>query len=117
LVCTGIEVNDYLAGKGFAHTRVEPLPADPHRMFLGDTTAREAHTLLGKADLLVLRRPAGPRRQLRRYQPVGGGAGQARTVHVRPGFRARRLGGERGSDRLTGRAADPGTVGECGHHP
>jgi beta-lactamase class A len=48
LVCTGIEVNEYLAGKGFAHTRVEPLPADPHRMFLGDTTAREAHTLLGK---------------------------------------------------------------------
>jgi beta-lactamase class A len=46
LVCTGTEVNDYLAGKGFTHTRVEPLPDDPHRMFLGVTTARETHTLL-----------------------------------------------------------------------
>jgi beta-lactamase class A len=46
LVCTGAEVNDYLAGKGFTHMRVEPLPADPRRMFLGRTTARETHTLL-----------------------------------------------------------------------
>jgi beta-lactamase class A len=46
LVCPGDEVNAYLAGKGFRHTRVEPLPADPRRMFLGHTTAREAHTLV-----------------------------------------------------------------------
>jgi beta-lactamase class A len=48
LVCTGTEVNDYLAGKGFTHTRVRPLPDDPHRMFLGTTTARESHRLLRK---------------------------------------------------------------------
>lgn len=48
LVCTGTEVNDYLAGEGFVHTRVEPLPDDPHRMFLGTTTARETHRLLHK---------------------------------------------------------------------
>jgi beta-lactamase class A len=48
LVCTGPEVNDYLAAKGFARTRVEPLPDDPHRMFLGTTTAGETHRLLRK---------------------------------------------------------------------
>jgi beta-lactamase class A len=48
LVCTGLEINDYLARKGFAHTRVEPLPTNPHRMFLGNTTARETHTLLSR---------------------------------------------------------------------
>jgi beta-lactamase class A len=48
LVCTGTEVNDFLAAKGFTHTRVRPLPDDPHRMFLGTTTAREAHLLLRK---------------------------------------------------------------------
>jgi beta-lactamase class A len=48
LVCTGIEVNDYLAGKGLAHTRVEPLPDNPRRMFLGTTTARETHRLLSE---------------------------------------------------------------------
>jgi beta-lactamase class A len=47
-VCTGAEVNDYLAGKGFVHTRVQPLPGNPHRMYLGTTTARETHTLLSK---------------------------------------------------------------------
>jgi beta-lactamase class A len=46
LVCPGDEVNAYLAGKGFRHTRVEPLPADPRQMFLGHTTAREAQTLV-----------------------------------------------------------------------
>jgi beta-lactamase class A len=46
LVCTGTEVNTYLAGLGLAHTRVEPLAADPRRMYLGTTTAREIHTLL-----------------------------------------------------------------------
>jgi beta-lactamase class A len=48
LVCPGDEVNAYLAGKGFRRTRVDPLPDDPRRMFLGRTTAREAHTLVGR---------------------------------------------------------------------
>jgi beta-lactamase class A len=39
------EVNEVLAGKGFAVTRVEPV-ADPHRFLLGVTTARETVTLL-----------------------------------------------------------------------
>ncbi|WP_240941978.1 serine hydrolase [Planosporangium thailandense] len=47
-VCAGPEINEYLAGKGFTHTRVEPLPDDPRRMFLGTTTARETHRLLHK---------------------------------------------------------------------
>ena len=45
-VCPGPEVNGYLAARGFTHTRVEPLPDRPQRMFLGTTTAREAHALL-----------------------------------------------------------------------
>jgi beta-lactamase class A len=61
LVCTGAEVNDYLAGKGFAHTRVEPLPDNPHRMFLGTTTARETHTLLSKLVGGVMVAPAATR--------------------------------------------------------
>jgi beta-lactamase class A len=48
LVCPGDEVNAYLAGNGFRHTRVDPLPDDPRRMFLGRTTAREAHTLVSR---------------------------------------------------------------------
>jgi beta-lactamase class A len=48
LVCPGDEVNAYLAGKGFRHTRVDPLTDDPRRMFLGRTTAREAHTLVSR---------------------------------------------------------------------
>jgi beta-lactamase class A len=61
LVCTGDDVNRYLAGRGFTHTRVEPLPADPHRMFLGVTTAREAHTLLGKLVAGTMVSPASTR--------------------------------------------------------
>ncbi|NJC81894.1 serine hydrolase [Planosporangium mesophilum] len=46
LVCTGVEVNEYLSTRGFTHTRVEPLPDDPRRMFLGTTTPHETHALL-----------------------------------------------------------------------
>jgi beta-lactamase class A len=45
LVCPAAEINDILAAKGFAHTRVEPV-ADPNRFFLGTTTPREIQDLL-----------------------------------------------------------------------
>jgi beta-lactamase class A len=45
LVCTSSEVNDILVAKGFPNTQVEPT-ANPHRMFLGETTPREMHNLL-----------------------------------------------------------------------
>jgi len=45
-VVSGPEINEILAAKGFAHTRVESLPADPSRFFLGLTTPRETADLL-----------------------------------------------------------------------
>jgi beta-lactamase class A len=47
LVCAPAEINAYLERKGFLNTRVIPA-ANPRRMFLGKTTARETHTLLTK---------------------------------------------------------------------
>jgi beta-lactamase class A len=61
LVCPGDEVNAYLAGKGFRHTRVDPLPDDPRRMFLGRTTAREAHTLVSRLSAGTMVSPAATR--------------------------------------------------------
>jgi beta-lactamase class A len=52
------EVNAFLAGRGFARTRVEPV-ADPHRFLLGDTTARETHDLLARLAAGTLIDPAG----------------------------------------------------------
>jgi beta-lactamase class A len=47
LVCAPAEINAYLQRKGFTDTRVIPA-ANPRRMYLGTTTARETHTLLTK---------------------------------------------------------------------
>jgi beta-lactamase class A len=71
-VCPGPEVNERLAALGCAYTRVRPLPDQPHRFFLGETTARETAGLLrgltdgtllslaSRAFLLgVLRAPSG----------------------------------------------------------
>lgn len=60
-VCPGTEVNEYLAGRGFTHTRVEPLPHDPRRMFLGTTTARETHRLLHRLVTGAMVSPASTR--------------------------------------------------------
>jgi beta-lactamase class A len=46
LVCPGPAVNDFLAGRGLVHTRVDPVAPDGRRMDLGWTTARESHLLL-----------------------------------------------------------------------
>ncbi|GAA3211225.1 serine hydrolase [Dactylosporangium siamense] len=51
------EINEILAAKGFAHTRVEPV-ADPARFFLGDTTPRETHDLLWRLATRTLLTPA-----------------------------------------------------------
>ncbi|NJC63884.1 serine hydrolase [Planosporangium flavigriseum] len=61
LVCTGPEVNEYLAARDFRHTRVQPAPGNPHRMFLGTTTAREAHRLLRMLVAGTLISPAATR--------------------------------------------------------
>jgi beta-lactamase class A len=45
-VVPGPEINEILAAKGFVHTRVQPLPADPSRFFLGLTTPREMTDLV-----------------------------------------------------------------------
>ncbi|GGM09137.1 serine hydrolase [Micromonospora yangpuensis] len=44
-VVPALEINEILAAKGFAHTRVEPV-ANPNRFYLGVTTPRETHDLL-----------------------------------------------------------------------
>jgi beta-lactamase class A len=60
-VCPGPAVNGYLAGGGFTHTRVEPLRADPSRMDLGWTTARETHALVRRLAEGTLLAPATTR--------------------------------------------------------
>lgn len=55
LVCPPAEINEVLAAKGFTDTRVEPNPANPARMWLGDTTTAETNDLLhrlAKGELL-----------------------------------------------------------------
>jgi beta-lactamase class A len=55
LVCPPAEINETLAAKGFTATRVIPNPANPNRMWLGDTTAAETNDLLtrlAKGELL-----------------------------------------------------------------
>jgi beta-lactamase class A len=53
-VVPGPEINEILAGKGLARTRVEPT-ADPRRFWLGVTTARETAGLLrGLAERTLL---------------------------------------------------------------
>lgn len=42
----GPRINALLASKGFEATRVDPLPDNPHRFWLGTTTPRETHMLL-----------------------------------------------------------------------
>ena len=45
-VCSGPDVNAFLERKGFVHTRVQPLPTNPNRFYLGNSTPREMHRLL-----------------------------------------------------------------------
>jgi beta-lactamase class A len=71
-VCPGPAVNDYLAGEGFAHTRVEPLAADPSRMELGWTTARETHDLVRRLADGALLAPATTRFALAVLRAPGG---------------------------------------------
>ncbi|MEV3937466.1 serine hydrolase [Glycomyces sp. NPDC049804] len=55
LVCPPAEINETLAAKGFTDTRVIPNPANPNRMWLGNTTAIETNQLLtrlAKGELL-----------------------------------------------------------------
>jgi beta-lactamase class A len=57
LVCPALELNDILAAKGFAQTRVIPV-ANPNRFFLGVTTPRETHDLLWRLANKTLLSPA-----------------------------------------------------------
>jgi beta-lactamase class A len=53
-VVPALELNEILAAKGFADTRVEPV-ANPNRFFLGTTTPYETHDLLRRlADKTLL---------------------------------------------------------------
>ena len=56
-VVPALELNDILAAKGFAHTRVIPV-ANPNRFFLGVTTARETHDLLWRLATKTLLSPS-----------------------------------------------------------
>ncbi|MEU6248419.1 serine hydrolase [Glycomyces sp. NPDC047010] len=51
LVCPPAEINEVLAAKGFDDTRVIPNPANPARMWLGDTTTAETNELLHRLAL------------------------------------------------------------------
>ncbi|WP_280395499.1 class A beta-lactamase-related serine hydrolase [Nocardia brasiliensis] len=46
MILPGAEINRILGAKGFERTRVEPLPDNPHRFWLGVTTPREMNDLL-----------------------------------------------------------------------
>jgi beta-lactamase class A len=59
-VAPAAEINEILAGKGFVHTRVEPV-ADPDRFLLGTTTPRETHDLLWRLATGTLLAPASSR--------------------------------------------------------
>lgn len=59
-VVPALEINEILAGKGFVHTRVEPV-ANPNRFFLGVTTPREMHDLLWRLANQTLLSPASCR--------------------------------------------------------
>jgi beta-lactamase class A len=56
-VAPAAEINQILAAKGFERTRVQPV-ANPHRYYLGRTTARETHALLNRLVAGKLLRPA-----------------------------------------------------------
>lgn len=56
-VAPALEINEILAAKGFAKTRVEPV-ANPNRFFLGVTTPRETHDLLWRLANKTLLSPA-----------------------------------------------------------
>ncbi|GAA1679180.1 serine hydrolase [Glycomyces endophyticus] len=51
LVCPPAEINETLAAKGFTDTRVIPNPANPNRMWLGDTTTSESADLMHRLAL------------------------------------------------------------------
>jgi beta-lactamase class A len=55
-VVPALQINEILAAKGFAHTRVEPV-ADPNRFLLGTTTPREMHDLLWRLATRTLLKP------------------------------------------------------------
>jgi beta-lactamase class A len=46
LFTTSTEINQIIAAKGFPNTQVQPV-SNPHRFYLGTTTPRETHDLLG----------------------------------------------------------------------
>lgn len=46
LFTTSTEINQILVAKGFPNTQVQPV-SNPHRFYLGTTTPRETHDLLG----------------------------------------------------------------------
>jgi beta-lactamase class A len=56
-VVPALEINEILAAKGFAKTRVEPV-TNPNRFFLGVTTPRETHDLLWRLANKTLLSPA-----------------------------------------------------------
>lgn len=61
LVCPPAEINETLAAKGFTDTRVIPNPANPNRMWLGDTTTSESADLLHRLALGELLSPESTR--------------------------------------------------------
>jgi beta-lactamase class A len=56
-VVPALEINEILAAKGFAHTRVEPV-ANPNRFYLGTTTPHEITDLLTRLANKTLLTPA-----------------------------------------------------------
>lgn len=93
----GPRINDFLAAQGFRHTRVQPLPADERRFFLGTTTARETHELLRRLGSGTLLSPAGTGTVLRamRWAQPGYCDGVRRDL---PSAQRRRVAVKHGAD-------------------
>jgi beta-lactamase class A len=81
-VVPGPEINKIMAAKGFTRTRVQPLPGNPNRFYLGVTTPREMHTMLQKIAIGTLLSPSSTTALLNvmRWPSVGYNDGVRRVM-------------------------------------
>jgi beta-lactamase class A len=110
------EINEILAAKGFARTRVEPV-ADPARFRLGDTTAAETHDLLARLAAGTLLRAETGGFMLRVLLAAGGYQDGVR--HDLSSAQRARVATKHGADHEDGRAArhEAGVVFDADRRP
>lgn len=98
LVCPPAEIDEVLAAKGFNDTRVIPDPANPSRMWLGDTTTAETNDLLARLAKGELLSANGTRFFLNIFKGLSG---------FRDGFRRNMSSAERSRIAMKYGADDP----------